>query len=187
MAATASQMIALGAPAPAFSLPDVVSGKTLTPADVRGASATLVLFICNHCPFVKHINGGLSALARDYTAKGVGIVAISSNDAEAYPADSPDNMKRVAAEEGYTFPYLYDETQEAARAYGAVCTPDIFLYDGELRLVYRGQFDSSRPTNGLPVTGADVRAALDALLAGGEVSPVQTPAIGCNIKWKRTA
>ena len=142
------------------------------------------MFICRHCPFVKHLEKGLAQLGRDYEGKGVGIVAISSNDAANYPDDAPESLAEQAHELGFTFPYLYDETQEVARAYGAACTPDFFLFDDGLKLVYRGQFDDSRPGNGVPVTGKDLRAALDALIAGQPISPEQHPSLGCNIKWK---
>ncbi len=185
MALTESTMeLALGAEAPDFSLPDAVSGTTVRRDDLRGHKALLVMFVCTHCPYVKHVEKGLAALANDYAGKPVSIVAISSNDAELYPDDSPAGLKRQAQTVGFPFPYLYDETQEVARAYHAACTPDFFLFDGDLRLAYRGQFDSSRPGNGVPVTGRDLRAALDAVLAGQPVLADQLPSIGCNIKWK---
>lgn len=184
MAPTPSTMAPLGAPAPDFTLPDAVSGRTLSLADLRSDKATVIMFICNHCPFVKHVQHELAQLARDYAPKGVSFIAINANDIEAYPEDAPDKMKAVAEAAGYTFPYLFDETQEVARAYHAACTPDIFIYDGDLKLAYRGQLDDSRPGNGIPVTGRDVRRALDALLAGQPVDPNQRPSIGCNIKWK---
>jgi peroxiredoxin len=174
----------LGAEAPDFALPDVVSGKTLRRDDLRGQKALLVMFICTHCPYVKHVEKGLAALGSDYLGKPVSIVAISSNDADNYPDDSPAGLKRQAQTLRFPFPYLYDESQEVARAYHAACTPDYFLFDNNLRLVYRGQLDSSRPGNGKPVTGEDLRAAIDALLAGQTVSADQRPSIGCNIKWK---
>jgi peroxiredoxin len=183
MAATPSTMVPLGTRAPGFTLPDA-SGTPFSLEDFAAAPALLVMFICNHCPYVKHIREGLAQLGRDLAAKGVAVVAINSNDARAYPDDSPAMMARESAAAGYTFPYLVDETQEVARAYGAVCTPDFFLYDGEGRLAYRGQFDDSRPGNGRAVTGADLRAAVDALLARRPVSAVQKASIGCNIKWK---
>jgi thiol-disulfide isomerase/thioredoxin len=148
------------------------------------APALLVMFICNHCPFVKHVRDELARLGREYTPRGVGIVAISSNDPAAYPDDSPDRMREEKAEAGYVFPYLFDETQEVAAAYHAACTPDFFLFDGDRRLAYRGQLDDSRPGNGVPVTGRDLRAALDALLAGEPVPSEQRPSLGCNIKWR---
>ncbi len=176
-------MLALGTVAPGFRLPDT-GGKTVSPADFKSAPALLVIFMCNHCPYVKHIRQGLAQLGRDYQPKGVAMVGINSNDVADYPADSPAKMKEEAAAAGYTFPYLYDETQSAAKAYRAACTPDVFLFDGRQKLVYRGQFDDSRPGNGLPVTGADLRAALDAVLGGKPVATDQKPGIGCNIKWK---
>ncbi len=184
MAETPSTMIPLGTKAPDFSLPDTVAGKTISLADVKSDKATVVMFICNHCPYVKHVNHGLVKVANDYMPKGVSFVAISSNDVENYPQDSPDKMKMVAQELGYPFPYLYDETQEVAKAYDAACTPDFYVFDGAAELVYRGQFDDSRPGNDIPVTGKDLRAALDAILAGEPVSEDQKPSVGCNIKWK---
>lgn len=184
MARTESNMIPLGTAAPDFCLPDTVSGKLLSLDDVASDQATVVMFICNHCPYVKHINKGLVSLANDYMPKGIAFVAISSNDVEHYPDDSPELMKQTAAEEGYPFPYLYDERQDIARAYDAACTPDIFIFDGARRLVYRGQLDRSRPGTDIPVTGKDVREALDALLSGQPVNPEQWPSVGCNIKWK---
>ena len=176
-------MLPLGTKAPEFRLPDP-SGKMVSPADFKSAPALLVVFMCNHCPYVKHIRDGLAGLAHDYQARGLAMVGINSNDVANYPADSPAKMAQEAAAAGYVFPYLYDETQAVAKAYRAACTPDIYLFDKEQRLVYRGQFDDSRPGNGIPVTGKDVRAALDAVLAGKAVSPTQKPSIGCNIKWK---
>lgn len=183
MAPTPSTMLPLGTPAPDFSLPDL-DGKKVSLADFKGKKALLVQFICNHCPFVIHVREELALLGKDYQAKGVGIVGINANDAENYPDDSPEKMKTNAKEAGYTFPYLYDETQEVAQAYHAACTPDFFLFDADMKLVYRGQLDGSRPGNGVPVTGADLRAALDAVLAGEPVSAVQKASMGCNIKWK---
>jgi peroxiredoxin len=183
MVAVNSTMLPLGTKAPDFELPDT-NGKMVSPADFKTASALLVIFMCNHCPYVKHIRAGLAQLARDYMSRGVAIVGISSNDVDNYPQDSPKKMAEEAKSAGYVFPYLYDETQEVAKAYRAACTPDIFLFDGEQRLTYRGQFDDSRPGNGVPVTGKDVRAALDALLSGKAVAPNQKASIGCNIKWK---
>jgi peroxiredoxin len=176
--------LALGAEAPDFALPDVVTGKTLARDDFRGNKALLVMFICTHCPYVKHVEKGLSALGADYSGKPLAIVAIGSNDAENYPDDSPAGLKRQAETMGFRFPYLYDESQAVARAYHAACTPDFFLFDGDFKLVYRGQLDASRPGNGIPVTGKDLRAAIDAVLAGNPVSADQKPSIGCNIKWK---
>ncbi len=184
MAKTASTMLPLGTPAPDFALPDTVSGRTVSYADIAGNKATLVMFICNHCPFVKHVLDELVRLGQDYSGPEVGIVAISSNDVHGFPQDRPERMKELAESLGFAFPYLYDESQNTARAYGAACTPDFFVFDGEQRLAYRGQLDDSRPGNGIPVTGRDIRAALDALLAGESVSQDQKPSIGCNIKWK---
>ncbi|MGC1422335.1 MAG: thioredoxin family protein [Terracidiphilus sp.] len=183
MALTESTMLELGTLAPDFALPDVVSGKTVRRDDFRGQKGLLVMFICTHCPYVKHIEKGLAALGTDYAGK-LGIVAISSNDAQSYPDDSPAGLKRQAQTMGFTFPYLYDESQEVARAYKAACTPDIYLFDAEMKLVYRGQFDGSRPGNGVPVTGKDLRAALDSVLRGEKPSADQLASIGCNIKWK---
>ena len=184
MARTPSNMIPLGSTAPNFTLPDTVSGQSLQLNDVRGEKGTLIAFICNHCPFVKHINAGLVELAEDYQELGFGFVAISSNDVVNYPEDHPDLMTQMAKEEGYTFPYLYDQSQEVAKAYDAACTPDFYVFDAQDTLTYRGQMDDSRPGNGLPVTGADLRAALQAMLEGKTVSEDQKPSIGCNIKWK---
>ena len=182
--AVSSTMLALGTPAPDFELRDTVSGDTVTLSDFDGTAALLVMFICNHCPYVQHIRHGLAELGRDYTGKDVAIVAISANDPVAYPSDGPEAMAAEAAEIGYTFPYLFDETQDVARAYTAACTPDFFLFGPERTLVYRGQFDSSRPGQLEKVTGADVRAAVDAVLAGEAVSADQRPSIGCSIKWR---
>lgn len=184
MSLTPSNMLPLGTAAPDFNLLDTVSGKNISFDDVATDKATVVMFICNHCPYVIHVNEEIVRVANDYQAKGVGFVAISSNDVENYPADSPDKMKTLAEEEGYTFPYLYDETQEVAKAYDAACTPDFYVFDGNEKLVYRGRLDDSRPGNGKPLTGIDLRAALDAVLTGGEISEVQYPSMGCNIKWK---
>lgn len=184
MAATPSTMLPLGTTAPAFSLPDVVSGNTVSLATFGGKQALLVMFICHHCPFVKHVKAELAKLGRDYSGKSVGIVGISSNDPKVSSDDSPEGLKRMAAEWGLTFPVCFDETQAVAKHYMAACTPDFFLFDANRRLVYRGQLDDSRPSNGKPVTGADLRAAIDAVLAGGTVSPDQKPSIGCNIKWR---
>ena len=183
MALTPSTMLPLGTTAPDFKLPDT-NGKTVSLSDFKNAPALLVLFICNHCPYVKHIRTGLAQLARDYAPKGVAIVAISSNDADNYPDDGPARMKEEVKSAGYIFPYLYDETQVVAKAYRAACTPDIYLFDKSQKLVYRGQMDDSRPNSGVPVTGKDLRAALDAVLAGKPVSPTQKASVGCNIKWK---
>ena len=184
MALTPSTMLPLGTSAPAFSLPDAASGKTVSIGDFKNAPALLVMFICNHCPYVKHVRSGLAQLVRDYQPKGVAAVGISSNDVESYPDDSPEKMAVEAREAGYTFPYLYDKSQAVARSYQAACTPDIFLFDREKRLVYRGQLDDSRPGNGIPVTGKDLRAALDAVLSGKPVPAEQKPSIGCTIKRK---
>jgi peroxiredoxin len=183
MSETKSTMLELGSRAPDFRLPDP-DGKAYALKDFQGAPALLVAFICNHCPYVKHIRKTFARLARDYQQEGVAIVGINSNDASAYPDDSPARMKDVAAEIGYTFPYLVDASQDVARAYRAACTPDLFLFDGERRLVYRGQFDGSRPGNDVPVTGEDLAAALDAILAGRPVPEAQKPSVGCNIKWR---
>jgi peroxiredoxin len=176
-------MLPLGARAPHFRLPDT-DGNLVSLTDYPSAPALLVAFICNHCPYVKHIRDGLAQLARDYLPRGVGIVAINANDVENYPADSPAMMAAEAKAAGYLFPYLYDESQAVAKAYHAACTPDFFLFDADQRLAYRGQMDDSRPGNSAPVTGKDLRAALDALLAGKPVSARQKPSLGCNIKWK---
>ncbi len=176
-------MLALGTSAPDFQLPDT-NGKTVAFGDFKGAPALVVMFICNHCPYVVQVRSGLAQLGRDYQSKGVAMVAISSNDAANYPADGPARMKEEAKSAGYVFPYLYDETQAVAKAYRAACTPDLYLFDRERKLVYRGQFDESRPGNGAPVTGKDLRAALEAVLAGKPVAAKQTPSMGCNIKWK---
>ena len=184
MAATPSSMLALGTPAPPFSLPDAVSGRIVSSDDFAGAPGLLVMFICNHCPYVKHVRSVLAVLAREYQARGLGVVGINSNDFAAYPDDSPDKMRDEAKSAGYTFPYLVDETQEVARAYQAACTPDFFLFDKERKLAYRGQLDGSRPGNPVPPSGADLRAALDAVLSGSAVPADQKPSLGCNIKWK---
>ena len=183
MAQTPSTMLDLGTAAPDFRLLDV-SGKQVSRDDFKSASALLVMFVCNHCPFVKHIQVGLVQLAKDYQPKGVAIVAISSNDAEKYPDDSPAKMQDEARAAGYTFPYLFDSTQAVAKAYRAACTPDFFVFDKNFKLAYRGQFDAARPKNAEPVTGKDMRAALDTLLTGRAPSLAQVPSVGCNIKWK---
>ncbi len=177
-------MLALGTPAPDFHLPDVVSGKTITLDSLAGGKGLLVMFVCPHCPYVQHIGEGLKRLAKDYSGRALRMVAISSNDAQQYPEDGPEGLRRMAAELEFEFPYCYDETQETAKAFSAACTPDFFLFDSRRELVYRGQFDGSRPKNDVPVTGADLRAAIDAVLAGRPVSGQQRPSIGCNIKWK---
>jgi peroxiredoxin len=184
MVETASTMrLPLGAKAPSFDLPDP-SGRRFDLAGFESSPALLVAFICQHCPYVKHVRAGFASLAADYQKRGVAVVAIASNDAQAYPQDGPEGMAREALTARYTFPYLFDETQEVAKAYGAACTPDFFVFDRERRLFYRGQMDGSRPGNGVPVTGADLRKALDAVLAGGPAPEVQRPSLGCNIKWK---
>jgi peroxiredoxin len=183
MVVTASKMLPLGTSAPEFSLPDT-TGNTVSLGDFDEAPALLVIFMCNHCPFVKHILNPLVDLVEEYQAKGVAVVGINSNDVANFPDDSPELMAETARESGFTFPYLYDETQEVARSYSAACTPDFFLFDSEGTLAYRGQLDDSRPGNGLPVTGADLTAAIDAVLQGKPVSEDQKPSMGCNIKWK---
>lgn len=183
MARTPSTMAPLGTPAPPFALPDP-EGTLHALDDFADAPALLVIFLSNHCPFVKHLRTELAAFAREFGERGLAVVAIGSNDVERYPEDGPRMMAVEAREHGYTFPYLHDETQEVAKAYGAACTPDLFLYDGGRRLVYRGQFDGSRPGNDIPVTGADLRAAAEAVLAGNPVPGDQRPSLGCNIKWK---
>jgi len=184
MARTASNMIALGTPAPDFHLIDVITNNRYSLRDVKGSKGTLIMFISNHCPFVKHINEEIVRLAGDYRVMGFGFAAIMSNDVENYPADHPENMNEVARKHQYSFPYLYDETQEIARAYRASCTPDFYLFDDELKLIYRGQLDDSRPGNGIPVNGRDLREAMDGLLNNKKVLQHQKPSIGCNIKWK---
>lgn len=183
MALTASTMLPLGTIAPDFSLPDT-EGRTVSLADYAGSKAYLVMFICNHCPYVKHVAAELTRLGRDYMPRGVAVLAINANDPLKYPDDSPANMKKEKRAQGYPFPYLFDESQEVARAYAAACTPDFFVFDAAKKLVYRGQLDDSRPNSGQPVTGKDLRAALDAVLAGKPVSKEQRPSAGCNIKWK---
>ena len=185
MSLTQSTMLSLGSAAPDFALPEVISGNIIRLDDFRGTTdALVVMFICAHCPYVKHVERGLAAFGKDYLDKPVGIVAISSNDAKAYRDDSPEYLRRQAENCEFTFDYLYDETQEVAKAYEAACTPDFFLFDAEMRLVYRGQFDGSRPGSDIPVTGHDLRSALDAVLAGQPVSQDQKPSMGCNIKWR---
>ena len=183
MVRTPSTMLPLGTVAPDFSLPNV-DGRIVDYAAAAGPRGTVVMFICNHCPFVKHVADELARLGRELMPRGVGFVAISSNDVSTHPADSPEQMVREAEDRGYPFPYLYDETQEAAKAYHAACTPDFYLFDAERRLVYRGQLDPSRPGSAVPVTGADLRAAIDGLLAGRSPVADQVPSLGCNIKWK---
>jgi len=186
MARTPSNMLPLGTKAPNFKLFDTISGTSVSLNSAKGEKGTVVMFICNHCPFVIHVNPMIVELAKKYQEKGIAFVAISSNDVENYPQDSPDLMKQKAKEEGYTFPYLYDETQEVAKAYDAACTPDIYLFDSQLTLVYRGQLDGSRPGNDVPLTGSDLKKAIDAILEGKEVDQDQKPSLGCNIKWKNT-
>lgn len=183
MVAVNSEMLPLGTPAPEFSLPDP-DGRRVSLDDAAGSRAYLVMFICNHCPFVKHVREELARLGRDYLPRDVAIFAINSNDAAKYPGDSPEKMKEESARFGYEFPYLYDEDQSTAKAYQAACTPDFFLFDADRRLVYRGQLDASRPSNDVPVDGRDLRAALEAVLSGKPVPEDQKPSIGCNIKWK---
>jgi len=184
MAFTESQMIELGTQAPDFALPDTISDKILRLEDVRGEKGTLVMFLCNHCPYVLHVNEEIVRLVDAYKNKGIGAVGISSNDVDNYPQDGPDKMKEHALEVGYNFPYLYDETQAIAKDYDAACTPDFYLFDQDLKLVYRGRLDDSRPNSGKPLTGADLRRAIDQLLAGEPISELQYPSGGCNIKWK---
>ena len=184
MARTLSNMLALGTKAPDFKLVDTVSDEMMALNAVTGEKGTVVMFICNHCPFVIHVNPEITKVAKEYIEKGVGFVAISSNDVVNYPQDGPELMKIKAKEEGYPFPYLYDETQEVAKAYDAACTPDFYLFDEKQELVYRGQLDDSRPGNGMPLTGKDLRDALTALLDGKSINTLQKPSIGCNIKWK---
>lgn len=186
MARTPSNMIPLRTQAPMFEIQDTVSGKMMSLNELTGEKGTVIFFICNHCPFVIHVNGELVRIANDYADRGIGFIAISSNDVENYPDDAPYLMKKVAEEQGYPFPYLYDETQEVAKAYDAACTPDIYLFDSKLKLAYRGQIDGSRPGNDIPLSGTDLRNALDDVLEGREVSGLQKPSLGCNIKWKNS-
>jgi peroxiredoxin len=183
MTVTASKMVSLGMSAPGFSLPDT-EGSIVSLSDFKQAPALLVVFMCNHCPFVKHILTDFVELAKEYQQKGLAVVAINSNDVESFPEDNPEMMTQKSKEAGFTFSYLYDETQEIAKAYQATCTPDFFLYDEERKLVYRGQMDDSRPGNNVSITGSDLRAALDAVLEGKKVQAKQKPSMGCNIKWK---
>lgn len=183
MVRTASTMLPLGTAAPAFSLPEC-DGGTVSLSDLAGKKALLVIFMCNHCPYVKHVADQLKSLSDDYLAQGVAVVAISSNDADEYPDDSPAAMSKEKLDRGYGFAYLHDADQKVAQAYAAACTPDFYLFDGDQKLVYRGQLDSSRPKTEIPVTGEDLRAAIDALLAGNAPSSEQTASLGCNIKWK---
>lgn len=184
MAQTPSNMIPIGFTAPDFSLWDAISEKNLSLSELKSMKATVIMFICNHCPFVKHVNNELVKMANDYIPKGISFIAINSNDVKNYPEDSPEKMKEYATRLDYPFPYLFDETQEVAKAYDAACTPDFYIFDKDLKCVYRGQLDDSRPGNSKPVTGKDIRDALDAILNGNEVSKNQMPGIGCNIKWK---
>lgn len=184
MARTPSNMLALGTKAPDFNLVDTISNKKLGLQELKGEKGTVLMFICNHCPFVIHLNHQIARIGREYKEKNIDFIAISSNDIESYPEDAPHLMSKVAKLEGYSFPYLYDETQEVAKAYNAACTPDFYLFDADLKLVYRGQLDDSRPGNGLPPTGVDLRNAMDNLLKGEPIKENQKPSIGCNIKWK---
>lgn len=184
MAQTPTTLIPLGFKAPAFSLPDTISGKVKSLDELKSDKATVIMFICNHCPFVVHVKDELVKLANDYIPKGISFIAISSNDVVKYPQDSPDKMKEFATVNQFPFPYLYDETQQVARAYSAACTPDFSIFDSDLKCVYRGQLDDSRPSNGKPVTGKDIREALDNILSAKPVSAEQKVSIGCNIKWK---
>lgn len=184
MALTPSNMLPLGTKAPDFKLVDTKDDNEKSLDELKGEVGTLVMFICNHCPFVIHVNEELVRLAHDYKSQGIHLIAISSNDVVNYPQDGPDKMKQHATENGYNFPYLYDETQDVARAYDAACTPDFFLFDEDLILVYAGQLDDSRPGNGKPVTGKDIRTAMEALIQNSPIDPNQKPSMGCNIKWK---
>ncbi|TLF45690.1 thioredoxin family protein [Maribacter aurantiacus] len=184
MARTPSNMLKLGTKAPEFSLLDTVSGETKSLEQLKGEKGTVIMFICNHCPFVIHVNPKITELAKDYQRKGIGFIAISSNDIKNYPQDAPELMTVKAKEEGYPFPYLYDETQDVAKSFDAACTPDFYLFDQDLSLVYRGQLDDSRPENGVPLTGKDLSNAMDAVINGTKVDELQKPSIGCNIKWK---
>lgn len=184
MARTASNMLPLGQEAPNFSLLNTASGQIETLTSLKGSKGTLVMFICNHCPFVIHLHEGFQNLVKDYENSGISIIAINSNDVQNYPADSPENMTTLFQNLNLTIPYLYDETQEVAKAYDAACTPDFYLFDSDLRCFYRGQFDDSRPDNGIPVTGNDLRSSLDLLLNGNTAPEIQKPSLGCNIKWK---
>jgi peroxiredoxin len=184
MARTESTMLELGTAAPEFHLPDVTTGETISLDRFQDKKALLVMFLCRHCPYVKHVQSGIAQLARDYANSSVGIVGISSNDAQAYPDDAPESLREMASELGFRFPFCYDESQDVARAYQAACTPEFYVFDAQRHLVYRGQFDESRRSNNTPVTGSDVRGALDAVLQGRPVNPDQKPSIGCNIKWR---
>ncbi|NEO22053.1 MULTISPECIES: thioredoxin family protein [unclassified Moorena] len=184
MALVNSTMLSLGTKAPEFQLPDAVSGETISLETFAGKQGLLVMFICRHCPFVKHVQGELAKLGKDYADANLGMVAISANDADNYPDDAPDQLKEMAQALGFTFPFCHDQSQQTAQAYTAACTPDFFLFDANQELVYRGQLDDSRPSNGIPVTGKDLRAAIDAVLGSQPVNSEQKPSIGCNIKWK---
>ena len=186
MVRTASTMLPLGTQAPDFSLPNI-DGKQVSLSDFRGKKALVIIFMCNHCPYVKHVAPELTRVSNEYMSKGIGFVGINSNDAVAHPDDSPEMMKTEAAQQGYKFPFLHDATQSVAIAYNAACTPDIFVFDSALRLVYRGQLDDSRPKTDKSLTGKDLRSALDSLLVGRPVSSEQRPSIGCNIKWREGA
>ena len=183
MARTPSNMLPLGTIAPGFNLPDTITDKMVSLGQIKGVNGTLIMFICNHCPFVKHVNSTITQLATNYQAKGIAFIAISSNDVVNYPQDAPELMKQTALTENYSFPYLFDESQEVAKAYEAACTPDFYLFDNTLKLAYRGQLDDSRPGNGIPSTGLDLSNAMEALLNNKPINPVQKPSIGCNIKW----
>jgi len=184
MSLTPSNMLSLGTRAPDFELPNVTNGEIVSLENFSEYKALLVMFICRHCPYVRHVQEEIGKIGKDYLARNIGIVAISSNDAEKYPEDSPDSLAIMAEDLDFNFPYLYDEKQSVAKSYTAACTPDLFLFNKERELVYRGQFDDSRPDNGIPVTGKDIRDAMDAVLEDGEISPDQKPSMGCNIKWK---
>jgi len=185
MALTESTMLPIGTQAPAFKLLDTRTDTHLSLDEIKSDKATVIMFICNHCPYVIHVNEELVRMANDYIPKGASFVAISSNDVEIYHVDSPENMKAHAEDEGYPFPYLYDETQEVAKAYDAACTPDFYIFDGEMKLAYRGRLDDSRPNSGIPLSGKDMRAALDRIIGGTAPSANQIPSMGCNIKWKK--
>ncbi|HSM34003.1 MAG TPA: thioredoxin family protein [Anaerolineae bacterium] len=184
MVATSSTMLALGTSAPDFQLPDATSGRLVARDDFADRGALLVMFICDHCPYVRHVADEIARVGREYQERGVAVVAISSNDVEQQPGDAPEGMAKFASERGFSFPYLYDESQSVARAYRAACTPDFFRVDGERRLVYRGQLDGARPSNDVPIDGRELRAALDAVLTGAPIPEPQLPSMGCNIKWK---
>ena len=184
MVAVASTMLPLGTRVPEFSLVNAVGGRRVSPGDYRDAQALLVMFICNHCPYVRHVRQEIGRVAADYAPRGVALIAINSNDVAAYPDDAPPHMRQLAADEGWRFPFLFDETEAVAKAFRAACTPEFYLFDGDRKLAYRGQLDDSRPKNDVPVTGRDLRAALEAVLAGRPVAAEQRPSVGCSIKWK---